>query len=275
MIFYKTSTSGNDFIIVDRGEFERSTAEDSEFSKDICRREKSDGVIFYSVENEITDFSIINSDGSKAEVSGNGMAGLASVLFASGQYDKKVVLKTRAGIRTIHLIKSENTIFKLQVDMGLPEFNEKKFFPFLIRGEKKYEYKGTSFYPVSTGNPHAVVILNENTKDLSKLIKTGKKLESGTIFPERTNVEFVFPFEEKDNNEPLVIEAFFYERGAGVTSFSSTGTTAVFSVLNALGKIGESMKIQTREGTVPVFLKGKIFIESSTKIVYKREYHKD
>ncbi len=274
MIFYKTSTSGNDFIIVDRGEFGAPENKDTEFSKDICEKEKADGVIFYSIENEVVDFQIVNSDGSYAEISGNGMAGLSTVLFASGKYEDKIILRTSSGIRTIRLIETNNIIFKLQVDMGLPEFNEKKFFPFLEPGKNEYEYDGTRFYPVSTGNPHAVIILDEHIDDMSKLECIGKKMESGSIFPERTNVEFIFPITKKINNSTPVIEAFFYERGAGVTSFSSTGTTAVFSILNSLGKIGNSMKIQTPDGLVQVCLKDKIFIESSTKIVYKGEYRK-
>ncbi len=272
MIFYKTSTSGNDFIIVNRGEFEKIDIRESKFSEDICKSEDADGVIFYSTGKKVSYFRIVNSDGSIAEISGNGMAGLASVLFASGIYKNEAILETPAGTRTISLISSKNNTFKLQVDMGLPDFNKKKFFPFLKPGKKGYEYNGITFYPVSTGNPHTVIILDENPADLTELKNIGKAMESGDIFPERTNVEFVFPFKKYGNNDPPVIEAFFYERGAGVTSFSSTGTTAVFSVLNKLGKIGNSMKMVTREGSVPIFLKDKIFIESSTEIVYKKEY---
>ncbi|MEN8223552.1 MAG: hypothetical protein ABFR36_09890, partial [Acidobacteriota bacterium] len=186
-----------------------------------------------------------------------------------------VILRTAAGTRAIRVIESENNIFQLQVDMGLPEFNERKFFPFLTPGKKEYEYNGTKFYPVSTGNPHAVVMLDKYAGDLTELEIIGKEIESGDIFPERTNVEFVFPIKKNNRYDKPLIEAFFYERGAGVTSFSSTGTTAVFSILNDLGIIGDSMNMQTPEGVVPVFLKDKIFIESSTKIVYKGEYFKD
>jgi len=275
MIVYKTSTSGNDFLIVDRSGFNGSDKDRGPFAIEICSRKvktRADGVIFFSGKNDTFDFSIFNKDGSEAEISGNGMAGLSSVLFATGRADKKITLRTTAGNRTITLIDSIDERYTLRVDMGFPEFNEKKFFPFLIPGKKEYEYKGIRFYPVSTGNPHAVVILDTHIRDLSRLEKIGSEIESGEIFPERTNVEFVFPVKDPGTKNVPLIEAFFYERGAGVTPFSSTGSTAVFSVLHSLGIIGDSMMIKTSEGPVPIFIKDRIFIESHTKIVYKGVY---
>lgn len=276
MIFYKTSTSGNDFIIVDRVEFDKLGKNKSIFAEEICDKNKgtgADGVIFFSSGKKIFNFSIFNSDGSEAEISGNGMAGLAAMLFSTGESKEQIKLKTGAGIRTIRLIAKEGNGYRQEVDMGLPEFNEKKFFPFLTPGKKEYEYKGTRFFPVSTGNPHAVVFLQKHPAEIEELEITGRELESGDIFPERTNVEIIFPIDRNNFEDIPVIETFFYERGAGVTPFSSTGSTAVFSVLHDLGIAGDSIKINTTEDPVLISLKEKIFIESYTKIVYKGEYH--
>ncbi len=276
MIIYKTSTSGNDFIIVSRSDLEGSVENIPEFAKKICNAktgEAADGIVIFSSDNDIIDFSIFNSDGSKAEISGNGMAGLSSVLFSLNNSLKDLYLRTKAGVRYIQYKGYDKDKFLLEVDMGLPDFNKEKFFPFLIPGKKDYEYRGTHFFPVSTGNPHAVVLLQNNDTNISKLKTTGMELESAPIFPEKTNVEFVFPIDSVNNNDTPVIKTFFYERGAGVTSFSSTGSTAVFAVLHDLGIIGNSIKIETSSEPVLIYLKDRIFIESRTKIVYKREYN--
>jgi len=272
MIIHKTSTSGNEFVIVHRREFLDTGENERDFSVRLCAGEGSDGVIFYSPAEAGTDFRIVNSDGSGAEISGNGMAGLASVLFATGKCRDRAVLNTPAGTRLIERIGGTGPAFRLRVDMGLPDFFNPKFFPFLLENQIQYEYRGTQFYPVSTGNPHAVVILDQFPKEPGTLETRGRELESADIFPRRTNVEFVLRPESGISEECPVIHAFFFERGAGVTPFSSTGTTAVFSVLHRLGMIGNSIQIATAEGAVPVTLKKKIFIESSTKIVYKKKY---
>lgn len=275
MIFHKTSTSGNDFIIVDRVEFAKLGRSERNFTEEICDKVNgsgADGVIFFSPEDETFSFSIFNSDGSEAEISGNGMAGLSATLFSMKKGRGPIKLRTRAGTRIIRLIDKDRNGFTQEVDMGIPDFNENKFFPFLTPGRKEYEYKGISFFPVSTGNPHAVVLLKEYPKDLTKLEKSGKILESGSIFPQKTNVEFVFPLEKPNTEYIPIIETFFFERGAGITPFSSTGSTAVFAVLHKLGMVSDSIKIRTSEEPVLISLKKRIYIESYTKIVYKGEY---
>ncbi|MCK4889750.1 MAG: diaminopimelate epimerase, partial [Candidatus Aminicenantes bacterium] len=100
MIFHKTSTSGNDFIIVDRVEFNRLGKDEGEFAKEICNKIEgpgADGVIFFLPENDIFNFSIFNSDGSEAEISGNGMAGLSATLFSMKKSRDMIKLQTRAG----------------------------------------------------------------------------------------------------------------------------------------------------------------------------------
>ena len=125
MIFHKTSTSGNDFIIVDRVEFNKLGKDRGVFAEEICDRNKTDGVIFFSPGEEVYNFSIFNSDGSEAEISGNGMAGLAATLFSTGEKTELIKLKTGAGIRTIRLLAKEGSSYRQEIDMGLPEFNEK------------------------------------------------------------------------------------------------------------------------------------------------------
>jgi diaminopimelate epimerase len=276
MIFYKTSTSGNDFIIVDRGEFDLTGRDPGEFAREICNRDHgagADGIIFYSHGENITGFRIINSDGSGAEISGNGMAGLASVLFFLDKSREKVTLESPAGTRSVELAGREGNTFLQIIDMGSPRFDNKGHFPFLVEERLNYEYGGMKFFPVSTGNPHAVILLEGKEPQIGDLISTGKILGSAEIFPQGTNVEFVHPFNTPQGDNIPLIRTVFVERGAGVTPFSSTGSTAVFSVLARLGLVGDRIRIAAGDNDIPIHKTGdNVFIESSTKIVYKGEY---
>ncbi len=275
MIFYKTSTYGNDFIIVDQAGFSGIDSERGSFSKQICDRDNgigSDGVVFYKTLDKGFGFIIYNSDGSRAEISGNGMAGLSAVLFKIRGTGDELELSTDIGFRNIILKEKDKQGYIQLVDMGIPDFNKKEFFPFLISGKREYLFKGISFVPVSTGNPHAVIFLHKR-EDRKVLEDLGKIVESGNIFPEKTNVEFVFPIGQRNSHNIPLVEVLFYERGAGITPFSSTGSAAVLAVLYKLGISGSSIFIKTEKESVAITYKKKIFIESYTKIVYKGEYY--
>ncbi len=277
MILHKTTTSGNDFIIVSRREFEKTLSDENKFIKNVCDRNKNlgaDGVIFYTEREKFIEFSIFNNDGNEAEISGNGMAGLSAVMFSEGFKTDKIKLKTKIGIRNIKFLGRIGSKLRLDVDMGIPDFNDKFHFPFIKSGKKNYEYKGIRFYPVSTGNPHAVVLLEENHISISDLSDTGNLISNAPVFPNKTNVEFIFPFNPDYRKKIPEVKVFFYERGVGVTKSSSTGSTAVFSVMNRLNIVKDTLKIHGDEDPIIIFKKGdSVSIESLTKIVYKGEYH--
>lgn len=282
MIFYKTVSAGNDFLHVaveDLAEFVRTTpgralgvTDMSKTSKGrlaecLCQRQAgagADGVTFYSVSKKEVLFEIFNRDGSEAELSGNGMAGVSALMFYQGKFKDRLVLNTRTGPKTHFLLAQDGANFKLKIEIGSPDFHNATFFPFLESGKVAYTHENVQFHPVSVGNPHVTVLLEKELPD-EDLERIGKKLEGASIFPNRTNVELVF------FRDPEDCRVFYYERGVGRTVSSSTGSAAVFAVLQKLQLIRaqENLTIATPAGKIKIFGNGSIGIENYSKIVYK------
>ena len=272
MIFYKTVSAGNDFLHIDVKESNAPNS-DGQVSRGhlaghLCQRKTgagADGVVYYNIGEKGVDFEIFNRDGSEAELSGNGMAGLSALLFYLGKFEDQVTLNTRAGQKRHQLLQREKNNFKLKIEIGEPDFYNTDFFPFLEKKKMEYTHKTIRFHPVSVGNPHAVVLLDRELPD-ETLNRMGEMLESANIFPQKTNVELIF-YKNEEN-----CRLFYYERGVGRTRSSSTGSAAVFAVLQKLKFIQNRLFINTPEGKIKIYGKGSIYIENYTKIVYKGIY---
>lgn len=269
MIFYKTVSSGNDFIHVEnQGELLRGNDRKSAFARIICDRKTgagSDGVVFYRIRKHDVLFQIFNRDGAEAELSGNGMAGLSAILLDQQCFKDRVILRTRVGKREVFLLKKEGKKFVMKVEIGKPDFQNLEFFPFLKKNQIEYEFDKVSFYPVSMGNPHAVVILDRGFSP-QRLSVIGKTLSSARIFPQGANIELVYQKRGK-------YQVFFFERGVGKTDSSSTGAAAVFSVLKRLNKIQDTLVIENVFRPLEVSGYESVQVENLSEIVYKGTYH--
>ncbi|HLP46806.1 MAG TPA: diaminopimelate epimerase [Candidatus Kapabacteria bacterium] len=282
MIFYKTVSAGNDFLhiaVEDLAEFLRlcpgrmpgvtdlSKTSRGHLAELMCHRHTgagADGVIYYSIGENEMDFEIFNRDGSEAELSGNGMAGISALMFYQGIFKDSLILNTRTGPKKHFMLERDGRDFRLKIEIGKPNFHNTTFFPFLEPGRLVYTHENISFYPVSVGNPHVVVLLDKELP-FNELEQMGKMLESAAIFPMKTNVELVY-YQDPENSR-----VFYYERGVGHTLSSSTGSAAVFAVLKKLDLVkgNQSLTIATPEGKINIYGDGSIYIENFTKIVYK------
>ncbi len=266
MIFYKTSTLGNDFIVIDKEQLIKG-----ETPRDLalawCRRRFSigaDGLVLYrKLARDLYSFEIINSDGSSAELSGNGMAGLAAVLWRRRLLKGPVTFQTGAGRRKVIPVGKKDGFFRLQTEIGQPDFGNTEAFPFLNAGQAPHVFEGIEFHPLSIGNPHAVILL-PCWPDKDELHNMAEILARAPIFPAGVNVEIV------NRDAAGEFRVLFRERGAGVTMFSGTGSAAVFAVLrNQMGLPGP-LNLKFGPQQVQVLQRGKsVFIENETTIVYK------
>jgi len=285
MIFYKTVSSGNDFLHIETNQ-KTTKNQKSLLAQQMCERQTgagADGIVFYSFPGETTpitvQFEIFNRDGSEAELSGNGMAGLTALLFYLDKCKSRengfAELLTKSGRKLHKYISHNENRFRLSIEIGQPDFEALHFFPFLEKQQSMYEFSGINFYPVSVGNPHAVVLVDQDPGD-AELELMGRELESADIFPARTNVEFVI---KTGGNHPEYekgtgFRVFYYERGVGPTLASSTGSAAVYAVLRKLNRLQGGLTIFYRVPGEPVRLTGNpgIYIENTTEIIYKGEF---
>lgn len=246
----KMQGCGNDFVIIDYPEYEKTGLKMSELAKKVCNRNfgvGADGMIIPKLnpENKEADISwyFYNSDGSTAQMCGNGMRCFAKYCIDNKLVDKKSFsVETLAGIIKPELL--DNGLIK--VNMGKPILENKKIPFWSENGEKKLTALDREFEitPVSMGNPHCVIITDE---DPMKLAQTyGPDIEKHEFFPEKTNTEFV---RVKSRME---IDMRVFERGCGITLACGTGACAsvVACVLNNLTE--NKVKVNLLGG--PVFI---------------------
>lgn len=230
----KMNGCGNDFVIIDKSDYEKIGISMSDLARKICDRNfgvGADGLIIPNPDaNEFTDLGwyFYNSDGTTAQMCGNGMR-----CFAKYVYDKKIVSKkqfsvmTGAGIITPEIL-DDGTV---KVNMSKPILEAEKI-PF--KGDKILNFDITAndkkfkANAVSMGNPHCVIFTEDNLYDMAN--NYGPIIEKHELFPEKTNVEFV---KIKSRTE---VDFCVYERGCGITLACGTGACAsiVAGVLNNL-----------------------------------------
>ena len=273
----KMQGCGNDFVIIDYSEYEKTGMKMDELAKKVCDRNfgvGADGMIIPNLTPENKDADIAwyfyNSDGSTAQMCGNGMRCFAKYVYDNKLVDKKSFsVQTLAGIIKPELL--ENGLVK--VNMGKPILEDKKIPFWSENGEKKLVALDREFdiTPVSMGNPHCVIITEDDPMELAK--KYGPTIEKHEFFPEKTNTEFV---RVKSNME---IDMRVYERGCGITLACGTGACAsvVACVLNNLTE--NKVKVNLLGGPVFVEWQGSkddtgkdIFLIGSANYSFFAEY---
>jgi diaminopimelate epimerase len=226
--FSKYHGLGNDFILIDNRHSTKPLLTPKQAEK-LCDRHfgiGADGVIFALPGEDNNDYTmrIFNSDGSEPEMCGNGIRCLAQFiteLEGNQEIGKSYSIKTGAGIIKPKI--QENG--QITVDMGSPELLAQNI-PTTLgkKDEKVINYPLTvanqdwQVTCVSMGNPHCLVFVEDvEGIDLSKI---GPEFEHHSVFPQRTNTEFI-QIIRKDYLKMRV-----WERGAGITLACGTGACA-------------------------------------------------
>ncbi len=265
MKFSKLQATGNDFILVDATTAPRET-DWGELARAMCDRHfgvGADGLIL--VQNSASadlKMRLFNSDGSEAEVSGNGLRcfakyaiekGLISKMSSrAGQSNRSLTIETLSGVRKVKAYMLGNKVNRAEVNMGLPRFQ-----PEQIPVKVKVDIMPISDYPLvvdgkkltlsilSMGNPHAVNFLSRPVADFP-LAEIGPKVERHPMFPQRTNFEVARVLSREK------IEARVWERGVGETLACGSGACAIAVAAQLLGYINKQVDIILDGGTLTV-----------------------
>jgi diaminopimelate epimerase len=255
--FVKMEGLGNDFIILDDRtcDIQRHEAYPA-LAKSLCSRHfgiGADGIILIleSHDHDIK-YRIYNSDGSQAQMCGNGMRCFAKYLYGKKILaQKKIRVDTKAGTVIPEVIVDDNDqVQSIRVDMGEPVLscldipfespNDKAIEESLMVGDKEYLITA-----VFMGNPHAVLFVDDLQKvDIEKI---GRLIEAHKRFPEKTNVEFI----EVVNNRELKMKV--WERGAGRTLACGTGACAALVAANLTGRASDSAIVHLDGGDLDIF----------------------
>lgn len=269
MKFTKMHGAGNDFIMVNG--FKEVPADLNGLALRLCHRHFAIGadglIILLPAEDGDFEMQIYNSDGSEAEMCGNGIRCAAIFAQNEGITDKnEMKVITKAGIIRPVVVKNTAEEMLVRVDMGMPRLQGAEI-PCVINEERVLEQpievleKDYMFSAVSMGNPHCVVFIDTPTADFP-VNEIGCHFEKHSYFPAKTNTEFVQVIDEHHVNMRV------FERGCGETMACGTGAcaTAVASVLTGRCRdwvdvklLGGTLHIEYKEGE-HVFMTGPVAV---------------
>jgi diaminopimelate epimerase len=261
--FVKASACGNDFLIVD-GLY--VPADIAGFSKRLCDRHYgvgADGVewLFPAQDADIRA-RLFNADGSEAEISGNGTRCVAAYLCseqtaepASAEGKETFAIRTGAGIRICTLTSRSESRYEFEIAMGEPRVGDE--FPV------KLAFGEARGIPVSMGNPHYVVFVQEYTP--------GWQAEAAEIsrhhdFKYGMNVELVIA-RDKSN-----VEARFFERGVGETQSSGTGSCASAVAAISAKRAQSPVQVHAPGGTQIVRWENQVFLRGPAELICRGEF---
>jgi diaminopimelate epimerase len=249
--FAKLHGTANDFIYVDaRAGFPGDPAA---LARRLCDRRRgigADGLILLLPSAEADGRMVIyNSDGSRAEMCGNGIRGLAKFAHERGLIAKNpLALETDAGVRALSLHLDGGRVTRVTVDMGMPEWRGREI-PVDADGEVLdhalvVDGRTWSVTCVSMGNPHCVVFVDDVAG--LPLETLGPRFERHPFFPRRVNTEFV----RVDDRERLTMRV--WERGAGETMACGTGACAVAVAAARTGRSARRVTVTLPGGPLEI-----------------------
>ena len=266
--FYKMSGSGNDFIIIDNRNRVVDENNLQNFIDRVCRRKISvgaDGLILVE-ESENVDFKwrFFNSDGSSAEMCGNGARCVARFAYLNEISGTKVSFETKAGIVSAQVKNDE-------VKIKMPD-------PIDLKIDYNLELKNglKQVCSVNTGVPHVVITVDDI--DDVEVVKTGREIRFHDSYaPAGTNVNFIWA--GKDN--AILIRT--YERGVeDETLACGTGSVAAAIIMHYKLKGKSPVKVITRGGgCLYIYLEENdgrfynVFLEGDARVIYKGYLWKD
>jgi diaminopimelate epimerase len=276
--FAKLHGLGNDFIVAKAGTFEERPLSLGDLARRACDRHcgiGADGVLFYEVTtgDAEADFSalIYNADGSRAEISGNGVRCLAASLHFRGETSNRAVrIRTTVGIKTLELISQKGPVFVFRTSLGHPITDASRVGSFGRSAEPTISLPiGEDLVTVtitSMGNPHCSTFWPD--LDVAPFDRLGPAIENHPWFANRTNVEFI----QVLNRHRLRVR--FWERGVGATLASGTGSSAaaVASVLN--GFVESPVTVETALGSLLVEWNpgAELFLTGPAEFICRGDY---
>lgn len=277
--FTKLHGLGNDFVFID------DMAEKIELTADqvafLCDRHfgiGGDGVVLVrpSKRPECAGYMhYINSDGTLAEMCGNGVRCFTKFLVDNGYVAPEsgsYIADTKRGPLPISFQLNEQGLMSVAtVDMDEPIL-EPKLVPVNLPAEGVFD-QGSSFVKeaavsspwgvfkftcVSMGNPHAICFFDdieslpaewflseEKSLESFDLNRIGAHFENNDVFPAKTNVEFIVPAEDG-------LHMRVFERGCGETLACGTGACATLVAAVLTGRSERTNKVHLRGGTLNI-----------------------
>lgn len=259
MRFAKYHGLGNDFLVVDlrtASPEEAAAVQDPQTVVALCDRQfgvGGDGVlaVLPSSTGDDARMRVLNSDGSEAEMCGNGLRCVVKELHDRGGIAKaEMAIDTGAG-RLVCIVNPDG----ITVSMGAPRLTRAEIPMVGPLGERcieqPIEIPGQPIRTitcVSMGNPHAITFVESRDEARHLATTVGPAVERHAYFPQRTNAEFAFVKHRQE------IDLVVWERGAGLTLACGTGAcaTVVAAILTGRCDEGTPVKVNLPGGPLSI-----------------------
>jgi diaminopimelate epimerase len=255
LVLAKLHATGNDFLVhvqLDPNEPEL----DAIVVAALCDRHRgvgADGLITIGTGGDGADctMTLVNADGGRAEMSGNGVRCLAWVADRAGLLrGDELVVDTAAGRRQVTVERdASGCVNGAEVDMGSITFEPARIpVDTLSPFDLDATVDGTAYHgdAAGIGNPHFVLLVDDPAA--VPVTVHGPRLEHDARFPRRVNVEFIAV------TGPDRLAMRVWERGAGETQSCGTGACASAAVAHRRGLVGEEVRVDVLGGSLAVKL---------------------
>ena len=214
--FTKAHGARNDFLLTWRDQLP-SSFDAASAAVAICDRHTGAGADGWLLVSNAADadgaIELWNSDGSRSEISGNGTRCAAAFLIEANRAAENVRILTGAGVKYLRLLDRNGRRFSFEMNMGQA-----------IVAELQVTILDHDATILNVGNPQCAVFVSDFDLDWRSL---GAAIERDPRFPQRTNVSFIRPVDEH------TLDVRFFERGAGETMSSGTGSTGAAAAAHA------------------------------------------
>jgi diaminopimelate epimerase len=261
--YVKAHGARNDFLLTWS---EQAPPDLAAASRAICDRHAgagADGWLLVSrpaAANQDGAIRLFNSDGSESELSGNGTRCAAAFLLEAGYGGETVRIATGAGLKTLRLLARDGRRFSFEMHMGRPSYD-----PADIHATLPLRAGPREVTILNVGNPQCAVFVEDFGFDCRT---RGAEIERHPQFPRRTNVSFVRLIDKH------TIDVLFWERGAGETMSSGTGSTGAAAAARARDLVESPVQVSTPAGPLELRWEGEeIYLTGPAEIVTRGEFY--
>ncbi|MGH9645458.1 MAG: diaminopimelate epimerase [Bryobacteraceae bacterium] len=262
--FTKAHGARNDFLLTWRDQLPMQVGDPAALARAICDRHAgpgADGWILLTTANqgEPAAIELWNSDGSRSEISGNGTRCAAALLVETGEASDDVQIGTGAGMKSLRLLDRHGHVYSFEMNMGRA----------VIEDLRASLVPGHECVILNVGNPQCAVFTGNldfetRTFDWRNL---GAELERHPLFPHRTNVSFIRVVDDH------TLDVRFFERGAGETMSSGTGSTGAAAAALARGWVRSPIHVETPAGTLELRMENDdIYLAGPAEIVAEGQF---
>ena len=237
---------GNDFLVALVESSDDAPAYDADLARRVCHRTRGVGADGLIVAVRRPDpqhdlqMTLYNADGSRAEISGNGIRCLAQAeLMRRGERACDLRIATDAGLRVV-LVHETSDRLTVEASVTMGRVSEGAEVPAAPPG-----YDIGKSATADIGNPHWVVLVDDAwAVDLAQLGPQFERAGGGV------NVEFIAPTAGTADAIDLAV----WERGVGITEACGSGAGAAAFVAHRWGLVGADVTVHMPGGAARVVL---------------------